>query len=1021
MVFGMVWGMDSFTDHSQKTNRLLQLVLVILFLFLYKMGCLAVAHHQYSRRAFEPRMKTSFIAPLRGDIVDRHGVVLCTNRCDYRAFLCFDEIRDIPRVRYLSGGWKRKRLFPRRDYIQKFSHFLAKELELDAQEIRDLIYAQCAIFPRTSFLLKKGLSEQLYFKLVASERLWPGLKVERCAYRVYPQGRVGSHLVGFLGSFSYEKARRLREERRELKQYIEALEEGVITSLPKGHAGACSVHKRLEAIDEELSTAHRAVGKMGIESYYDDSLKGTFGKKFSIVNVEGRQMGQERMLRDPENGSTLKLSLSVDLQKKAEEVLIEAEGRNVLANSSLTPPWIKGGAIVALCPKTREVLALASTPRFDPNHFIQQDQSEMEAQMELPSVVAKLWEGKSSLQKERLHKGKVEKVSQFYTPKLFWSQITSQGKVRQVLDSIQTLDEAQKLVWGFEGLMHTFECLDPYLVMEALFLEEPASLPLMLTMEEKRDEVVDLQYFIQKKLRSIRKTEDRLLCLDILRLFIPKKELFVPNTLTVEEYYGLTHFKARLEEKMQKVLRPLFIKNIFSAWREKHFAKFLKGKRKEEAERKTYQRPFTVYLEQQKRSLFDQFLRSHLPPLLEGIVRGELNRDASVYSSACLQALGNDLDLKGLKRLAKFPQLLHCMKSFSDLQEEALWGSYRIKGGSTLANLFKQCYPHFGHGYMKSSAFQEIAPMGSLYKIITAYSALKEREQKGLDLNPLTLYDFSPRHSTQKNHEPLGKTLQGTTIRRVHKGGRLPKSYKSIGKVDLPTALEQSSNIYFSLLASDHISDPLFLLNDSRALGLGAKTGVDLPGEVRGSVPYDVLDNKTALYSMAIGQHALTVTPLQAAQALASLATGEVRSPTLTAPSALQTSLFLTDRMKQLIFSGLHRVLNSEKGSANPSSIQYFNRHKGLYSKMLPHIKHTVGKTSTAELYYRPHLDQEAPPLKCNHVWFGAIYFNPQKPLLSDPELVVIVYLKYSDYGKEAAPLAMQIINSYYKKLLNNK
>jgi len=57
---------------------------------------------------------------------------------------------------------------------------------------------------------------------------------------------------------------------------------------------------------------------------------------------------------------------------------------------------------------------------------------------------------------------------------------------------------------------------------------------------------------------------------------------------------------------------------------------------------------------------------------------------------------------------------------------------------------------------------------------------------------------------------------------------------------------------------------------------------------------------------------------------------------------------------------------------------------------------------------------------KVNHIWFGSIAFNHDDvpvAVLQDqwgnPELVVVVYLRYAGYGKEAAPLAAQMIHKW--------
>ena len=52
--------------------------------------------------------------------------------------------------------------------------------------------------------------------------------------------------------------------------------------------------------------------------------------------------------------------------------------------------------------------------------------------------------------------------------------------------------------------------------------------------------------------------------------------------------------------------------------------------------------------------------------------------------------------------------------------------------------------------------------------------------------------------------------------------------------------------------------------------------------------------------------------------------------------------------------------------------------------------------------------------LMCKDIWFGALSFKEGDDYRVDmPELVVVVYLKYGDYGKEAAPLAAQVIKKW--------
>ncbi|HUK86090.1 MAG TPA: penicillin-binding protein 2 [Terriglobales bacterium] len=93
------------------------------------------------------------------------------------------------------------------------------------------------------------------------------------------------------------------------------------------------------------------VGKSGVEQYYNDILMGQNGYRRVVVNSRGKELGQ--LADQPATpGKPLKLTIDLDLQIAAEEAL---EGKN--------------GAIVALDPRSGEVLAMASRPSFDPNDF----------------------------------------------------------------------------------------------------------------------------------------------------------------------------------------------------------------------------------------------------------------------------------------------------------------------------------------------------------------------------------------------------------------------------------------------------------------------------------------------------------------------------------------------------------------------------------------------------------------------------------------------------------------------------
>ena len=101
----------------------------------------------------------------------------------------------------------------------------------------------------------------------------------------------------------------------------------------------------------ELYNPGDVVGKSGIELEYNQMLMGKNGSRQVVVNSHGKEMGQlEEIPAEP--GKPLKLTIDIDLQIAAEQAFDD-----------------KNGAIIAMDPRSGEILALVSRPTFNPNDF----------------------------------------------------------------------------------------------------------------------------------------------------------------------------------------------------------------------------------------------------------------------------------------------------------------------------------------------------------------------------------------------------------------------------------------------------------------------------------------------------------------------------------------------------------------------------------------------------------------------------------------------------------------------------
>src|SRR5882762_1672247 len=116
-----------------------------------------------------------------------------------------------------------------------------------------------------------------------------------------------------------------------------------------GYVGEVS-EQQIESSNGKLRPGDFA-GKFGLERQYNDILMGTDGKRRVIVNSIGKEMGR-LSTQEAVPGKQIQLTIDYDLQQVAEQ--------------SLGP---RPGAVVALDPRTGEVLAMTSHPSMDPNDF----------------------------------------------------------------------------------------------------------------------------------------------------------------------------------------------------------------------------------------------------------------------------------------------------------------------------------------------------------------------------------------------------------------------------------------------------------------------------------------------------------------------------------------------------------------------------------------------------------------------------------------------------------------------------
>jgi penicillin-binding protein 2 len=252
-------------------------------------------YNHYQTLAENNRISLIPIAPNRGLILDKNGVVLAHNFFVYTLEITPAKIKDLEAT------------------IAQISQFVEispldrKRFNKLRQESRNF----------ESVPIRTHLNEVEAAKFAVNHYRFPGVEIKSRLFRHYPLGKLGSHMVGYIGRINDKDLVNL-EKSGDLSNY-------------KG-----SDH----------------IGKSGLEQFYENQLHGTTGFQQVEVDADGHAV---RVLSSnaPIPGDNLILSADSKLQEIAETAFGD-----------------RRGALVAINPKTGEVLSYVSQPTFDPNLFV---------------------------------------------------------------------------------------------------------------------------------------------------------------------------------------------------------------------------------------------------------------------------------------------------------------------------------------------------------------------------------------------------------------------------------------------------------------------------------------------------------------------------------------------------------------------------------------------------------------------------------------------------------------------------
>ncbi|MBY3787826.1 penicillin-binding protein 2 [Photobacterium carnosum] len=266
-------------------------------------------YSQYKARSNNNSIKLIPVAPNRGRIYDRNGVILADNIPVCSLEITPDQVKNLPQV----------------------LNQLQQLLGISDQNITAFNKAksQTQAFKPVTLIAQMNNKQVAVFSV--NEFEYPGVNVDAHLERYYPYGAALTHLLGYVGKINDRD----------------------IAALKKSG-------------EYENYKATRTIGKLGIEHHYENLLHGKTGYETVEVNSHGRVVRTLSYV-PPVAGKDLTLTIDINLQLYSQKLLTLQQQDPI---TGLIVTKVRRGAIVAMNPKNGAILAMVSSPSYNPNLFV---------------------------------------------------------------------------------------------------------------------------------------------------------------------------------------------------------------------------------------------------------------------------------------------------------------------------------------------------------------------------------------------------------------------------------------------------------------------------------------------------------------------------------------------------------------------------------------------------------------------------------------------------------------------------
>lgn len=361
---------------DNRNGRIIFLKCVMLLVgvvFIMQLFNLQVIHGEEYREQAQNRTlrKTQFVAP-RGEILDRYGEVLATNREGYNIMIYRSKLeseernemilklinifnkweityRDTFPIKYENNAlvfeneskersFRKTNKFEDKTIDEILAYYVEKydiQPEYTVEQKRNVIairydLERSGYSTYTAYEIATDVSKEVIVEIEERSNEFPGVSIEEQPIRYYPNKTLASHILGYIGKISPE-------------EYAELKSEGYFMN--------------------------DNIGQDGIESVMEPNLRGSNATKSIEIDEYGRYIITNNN-SEIITGDQVYLTIDAKLQEVAENSLEDVINKIATGHFADGSTQAKSGAVIAIDVNTGEILAMASYPDYDPNLFV---------------------------------------------------------------------------------------------------------------------------------------------------------------------------------------------------------------------------------------------------------------------------------------------------------------------------------------------------------------------------------------------------------------------------------------------------------------------------------------------------------------------------------------------------------------------------------------------------------------------------------------------------------------------------